>query len=102
MSIKHLKNLLNKKLTPAPRHIKRSPRTIKLTPTPASKPISNKMDEIEKSGMVENRPLAANTCYKRCEWLISHITESVKKSSSYVKEKIMERFETIAYNVISN
>ena len=102
MSIKHLKNLLNKKLTPAPRHIKRSPRTIKLTPTPASKPISNKMDEIEKSGIVENRPLAANTCYKRCEWLISHITESVKKSSSYVKEKIMERFETIAYNVISN
>lgn len=85
MSIKHLKNLLNKKLTPAPRHIKRSPRTIKLTPTPASKPISNKMDEIEKSGIVENRPLAANTCYKRCEWLISHITESVKKSSSYVK-----------------
>lgn len=84
MSIKHLKNLLNKKLTPAPRHIKRSSRTIKLTPTPASRHISNKMDEFEKSEMVNNRPLAANTCYKRCEWLISHIPESVKKSSSYV------------------
>lgn len=47
MSIKHLKNLLNKKLTPAPRHIKRSSRTIKLTPTPASRRISNKMDEFE-------------------------------------------------------
>lgn len=84
MSIKHLKNLLNKKLTPAPRHIKRSSRTIKLTPTPASRRISNKMDEFEKSEMVNNRPLAANTCYKRCEWLISHIPESVEKSSSYV------------------
>ena len=47
MSIRHLKNLLNKKLTPAPRHIKRSSRTIKLTPTPASRRISNKMDEFE-------------------------------------------------------
>ena len=37
--------------------------------------------------MAKSRPLSKNTWYEWCDWLINHITKSVKKSVSYVKER---------------
>lgn len=40
----------------------------------------------------KNRPLSKNAWYEWCDWLISHIPKSVKKSLSNIKEKIMNLF----------
>ena len=52
------------------------------------------MDAFEKSEMAKKpRSLAAKTRYELYDWLISHISESVEKSVSDAKEKILKLFE---------
>ena len=41
-----------------------------------------------------------HTWYKWCDWLTSHIAESVKKFLSDAKEKVMELFEANKDNKI--
>ena len=43
-------------------------------------------------------PLAENTWYEWYDWLISHISESVKKSENDAKEK-MKLFQTKTDNI---
>ena len=51
------------------------------------------IDEFEKNEVTKNRPLAKNTKYNWCNWLITHIPESVKRPAIIFKEKI-KIFET--------
>ena len=67
-------------------------------PTPFLKPKKHEPtsitidEEFEKSEMEKTRPLGESTWYKWYDWLIDHIPESVKKSASNIKEKIMNLF----------
>ena len=50
---------------------------------------------LKKNKMAKNKPLAENVWYEWYDWLINHISVTVKKSTaSHAKEKIMELFET--------
>ena len=68
MSIKQLQDSLHKNSAPTLSPIKHKPRHA----------ICN-MDHYENSGMAKNMSLAKDTWHKLCNWLISHIPESVKK-----------------------
>ena len=60
--------------------------------TPEPPPIDK--DEIERMEMAKTRPIPENTWYQWNDWLVKHFPESMKKSESNTKQKVINLFES--------
>ena len=56
------------------------------------------MNESEKMKMARTRPIPEKNWYQWYNWQTNHISESMKKSESKTKQKVMRLFESNIYN----